>query len=178
LRLRSRIRDYYGRNYPLTDGAAADPLLNPGNGRVSRLCHEPRAAHCRVVGVARGPHRLRPAAGPARAHTPAYAATDGDTVEAVALRNDRTGDEITPTAKVFIDATELGDLLELADVEHVTGSESAADTVGPPGPQGFLAARTPARRRKVTASNSKTFSAPSRGDEYPAEGRADHPRAA
>ena len=40
--LRQRIRDYYARNYPLTDAARANPRLNPGNGSVSRLCHEPR----------------------------------------------------------------------------------------------------------------------------------------
>ena len=42
--LRQRIRDYYARNYPLTDAARANPRLNPGNGSVSRLCHEPRVA--------------------------------------------------------------------------------------------------------------------------------------
>ncbi|MEO1971748.1 MAG: FAD-dependent oxidoreductase, partial [Pirellulaceae bacterium] len=43
-RLRSRIRDYYRRHYPLTDAARQQPNLNPGNGTVSRLCHEPRVA--------------------------------------------------------------------------------------------------------------------------------------
>ena len=41
-RLRRGIRDYYLRNYPLTVAARANPRLNPGNGTVSRLCHEPR----------------------------------------------------------------------------------------------------------------------------------------
>jgi len=43
-RLRQGIRDDYRRNYPLTAEALADPQLNPGNGGVSRLCHEPRMA--------------------------------------------------------------------------------------------------------------------------------------
>ena len=38
------IRDYYRRHYPLTAEARAEPDLNPGNGGVSRLCHEPRVA--------------------------------------------------------------------------------------------------------------------------------------
>ena len=42
--LRSRIRDYYRRNYPLGRKAFRDETLNPGNGFVSRLCHEPRVA--------------------------------------------------------------------------------------------------------------------------------------
>src|SRR5690606_8869847 len=44
LELRQRIRDYYRRNFPLTTAARAKAYLNPGNGSVSRLCHEPRVA--------------------------------------------------------------------------------------------------------------------------------------
>src|ERR1035438_8339634 len=44
LNLRQQIRDYYLRNFPLTAEARAKPYLNPGNGWVSRLCHEPRVA--------------------------------------------------------------------------------------------------------------------------------------
>src|SRR6266545_7222115 len=35
--LRNKIRDYYRKNYPLTDAAKALPDLNPGNGTVSKL---------------------------------------------------------------------------------------------------------------------------------------------
>jgi glycine/D-amino acid oxidase-like deaminating enzyme len=42
LDLRARIREYYRRNFPLTAEARAKPHLNPGNGGVSKLCHEPR----------------------------------------------------------------------------------------------------------------------------------------
>src|SRR5438874_2509830 len=41
---RSRVRDFYRRCYPLTGAAQAAWNLNPGNGLVSRLCCEPRAA--------------------------------------------------------------------------------------------------------------------------------------
>src|SRR5690606_22271054 len=41
---RNRVRDFYIRNYPLTDDAKSRPYLNPGDGRVSRICHEPRVA--------------------------------------------------------------------------------------------------------------------------------------
>src|SRR5437762_5224857 len=44
LELRRRIRDYYSRNYPLTAEARSKPYLNPGNGWVSSLCHEPRVS--------------------------------------------------------------------------------------------------------------------------------------
>ena len=37
--VRQRIRDYYARNFPLT--GARQSRLNPGNGGVRKLCHEP-----------------------------------------------------------------------------------------------------------------------------------------
>lgn len=43
-RFRLGVRDYYRRNYPLLPEARFNPLLNPGEGRVSPLCHEPRVA--------------------------------------------------------------------------------------------------------------------------------------
>ncbi|HRK21640.1 MAG TPA: FAD-dependent oxidoreductase, partial [Fimbriimonadaceae bacterium] len=39
---REGVRKRYRTNYPLTDAAKANPLLNPGSGWVSRLCHEPK----------------------------------------------------------------------------------------------------------------------------------------
>ena len=40
--LRTGIREYYRRNYPLTEKARADEFLNPGNCWVSRIGAEPR----------------------------------------------------------------------------------------------------------------------------------------
>lgn len=61
--LRNAIRDYYRTWYPLTDEARGRPDLNPGEGRVSRLCHEPRVAAA-VLDAMLAPYaagRLRPA---------------------------------------------------------------------------------------------------------------------
>ena len=41
---RRRVRDFYRRNYSLTPDAMAKENLNPGDGSVSRICHEPRVA--------------------------------------------------------------------------------------------------------------------------------------
>src|SRR5699024_3220416 len=41
---RKRVRNYYKTNYPLTDEAEHNDYLNPGNGWVSRLAHEPKVA--------------------------------------------------------------------------------------------------------------------------------------
>jgi hypothetical protein len=50
-RLRDGIRDFYRRNYPLTAGARDREHLNPGDGLVSRLCHEPRVALAVLEGI-------------------------------------------------------------------------------------------------------------------------------
>ena len=39
---RRNVRDYYRRNYPLTEQSRADRAFNPGAGWVSALCFEPR----------------------------------------------------------------------------------------------------------------------------------------
>src|SRR5699024_863615 len=41
---RTAVRKYYKMNYPLSKTAKARQYLDPGNGSVSRLCHEPRVA--------------------------------------------------------------------------------------------------------------------------------------
>jgi len=118
---RDAVRDYYRRNYPLTETARARAILNPGNGTVSRLTHEFR------VSVAVLEAMLAPYAGSGQLislleHVPESAGTDGDRVTSVAVRDTRNGLSRTITAKYFIDATELGDLLPLTRTEYVTGA--------------------------------------------------------
>lgn len=121
------VRDYYRTYYPLTNEARRIVNLNPGNGNVSRLCHEPRVALAVIEGML----------APFRAgqqldillNTRAIAAeTDGDRIRAVTVRNSLTDVETVLTAPYIIDATELGDLLELANIEHIIGAESKDQT--------------------------------------------------
>ena len=41
---RNQVREFYKQNYPLTETARAREYLNPGDGVVSQLCHEPRVS--------------------------------------------------------------------------------------------------------------------------------------
>lgn len=130
LKFREKIREYYRRNYPLTYEARQDPHLNPGGGWVSRLCHEPR------VSLAVFYEMLAPYLGTGRIrlllpYKAVAAETNGDRVTAVTVAHVHTGEELTLEAPYILDATELGDLLELADVEHVIGAESQAETGEP-----------------------------------------------
>lgn len=130
--LRTRIRDHYRKKYPLTDAARANPHLNPGNGSVSRLCHEPRAALAALDSL------LAPAITAGQLTvllntSPTAAEAGGDHVRALTFTS-TDGTRSTATARFFIDATEHGDLLPLTGTEHVTGTESQSQTQEPHAP--------------------------------------------
>lgn len=131
--LRRGIRDYYRAHYPLTAEALADPRLDPGNGSVSALCHEPRAALA-VLTALLAPHASTGRLLILLEHVPDAAEVEGDHVRSVRVVDRLTGDRRSLVAPYFLDATELGDLLPLAGVEHVTGFESQAQTDEPSAP--------------------------------------------
>ena len=92
--LREGIRDYYRRHYPLLPEARADPHLNPGQGDVSALCHEPRVALA-VLEAMLQPYRARQQLDVLLHHRPISVEMDGDRVRAVTLldaTNRRGGD--------------------------------------------------------------------------------------
>jgi hypothetical protein len=131
--LRNRIRDYYRRNYPLRPEPARNPVLNPGLGFVSRLCHEPRVAVA-VIDELLAPYRSAGLVTTLLEHRPVVATTTGDRIEAVTFRRLTDGLEVTVSADYVIDATELGDVVELAGVEHVIGAEGNNQTGEPHAP--------------------------------------------
>ena len=126
-KFRTGIRDYYKRNYPLTEEARSREFLNPGDGSVSRLCHEPRVA------VAVLYEMLNPYISSGRLillleHKAVAADTDKDRILALKVIDLREQTYRILTAPCFVDATELGDLLPLAKVEYTTGAESKQET--------------------------------------------------
>ena len=122
--LREAIRAHYRAHRPLTAAARARPDLNPGAATVSRLSCEPRAALAVISDLVH-----RPGIEVLREHAPVAAHTDGDRIAAVTLRGPE-GERVVE-ADWFVDATETGDLLPLAGVEHVTGAESREQTGEP-----------------------------------------------
>lgn len=133
LNLRQRIRDYYVRNFPLTAQARANLMLNPGNGWVSRLCHEPRVSLA-VLHELLAPYLSGSKVQLLLRHKPVSASVKGDRVESVTVRSLESGHDLTLTAPYFVDATELGDLLPLSKTEYVTGAESQKETGEPHAP--------------------------------------------
>jgi hypothetical protein len=126
-KFRAGIREFYFRNYPLTEKARADKYFNPGNGWVSRLGCEPRVALAVLYEM------LAPFLGNGRVrillnHQAVSAATNGDRVEAVRVLDLDSGNETILRAPFFADATEQGDLLPLTKTEYALGAEAKAET--------------------------------------------------
>jgi len=130
---RSHIRDYYYRNYPLTPQAGSHRALNPGNGTVSKLCHEPRVALAvleqLLAPYVSGHHLIV-----LRRHKAVSAETHSDSVKAVTVRGLDSGENLVLSGEFFVDATEMGDLLPLTQTEYVTGFESQRQTQEPHAP--------------------------------------------
>lgn len=127
---RAGVRDYYRRHYPLTAAARADQTLNPGAAWVTALSYEPR------IGLAVLHEMLAPHLAAGRImiltrHRPVSVAMDGDYAKAVTVLDTNTGTQRTLSAPYILDATELGELLELGRVEHVVGAESQSETGEP-----------------------------------------------
>ncbi|GAB3562190.1 FAD-dependent oxidoreductase [Amycolatopsis endophytica] len=131
--LREAIRDHYRRWYPLTEQARARVDLNPGEGRVSRLCHEPRVAAA-VIEAMLAPWESSGSLRVWYHHRPVAATVDGDRITGVTVAGP-AGVTREVTARFVVDATELGDLLPLAGAEHVTGFESREQTGEPSAPE-------------------------------------------
>lgn len=129
-RFRNEVREFYRRHFPLTPEAAANDRLNPGNGTVSRICADPRAA-LSVLNNMLSPYLFNGRLTLLTKHRIEEAATDGDEVRSVTIRNMDSGELLEIAAPYFLDATECGDVLPLAGVEYVTGAESRQQTGEP-----------------------------------------------
>jgi len=124
---RTSIRNYYVRNYPLTESARANSLLNPGDGSVSRLCHEPRVAMA-VLRDMMAPYISSGKLILLTDHKIESADSTGSKIRSLKAVSQPDGKSVILSAPYFIDATELGDLLPLSGTEFITGTESKKDT--------------------------------------------------
>lgn len=127
---RNRVRQYYTENYPMTEEAKRNEFLNPGNGWVSRLCHEPKVA-LRVIEDMLAPFQNSGRISVYYCYRPDSASSNENLIESVRIKNLFTGETLTLKGKFFIDATECGDVLPLAGVEYVTGAEARSETGEP-----------------------------------------------
>lgn len=122
---RETVRRHYRDAYPLSPSARGDPALNPGRGRVSALCYEPRVGALAVEAMLSprlGSGRL----GLLRGVRPVGARTAGNRLERVDFVG--LGGAWSVSSRIVVDATETGELLPMAGLPFVVGAESYADT--------------------------------------------------
>jgi hypothetical protein len=129
-KFRNAVREFYKKNRPLTEAAKANPILNPGDGWVSPICAEPQV-YLQVLEAMLAEYVNKGNLQILLKHFPIAADFEANEVRAVTLRNLQSGENITISARYFIDATELGELLPLTQTEFVTGAESRAETSEP-----------------------------------------------
>ncbi|MDR1386582.1 MAG: FAD-dependent oxidoreductase [Propionibacteriaceae bacterium] len=132
-RLRAGIRDHYRQWYPLTDRAQAQAHLNPGAAWVSPISAEPRVALA-VLEAMIAPFQAQGRLTVLLEREVAGVIVDGDKVRAVELSGPGSAADLVVEADYVLDATELGDVIGLGRVEHVTGRESQALTGEPSAP--------------------------------------------
>jgi len=126
MEFRRRIRDWYRRNRKLTMEAAAWENLNPGSCYVSPLCFEPKAG-VEVLETMLGNQGVRLFL---RTEIVALDRHGAAIDSALAWRfGEREAIRFRP--RFVLDATEMGDLLPLAKVPYVVGSEAKSQTGEP-----------------------------------------------
>lgn len=130
---RNDVRRFYREHYALRQAPFASPYFNPGMGAVSALCHEARVALA-VLTATLKPYQASGALSVLLRHVPknvtltsSSSTATNDLIRAVTFTDLGTGAERTVQAAYVLDATELGDLLPLANVDFVTGAESQRD---------------------------------------------------
>lgn len=131
---RNAVRAYYREHYPLTAEARATPFLNPGNGSVSRITHEPRVS-LEVLEAMLQPYLSSGQLTLLLRHKPVTAEVAGNRITRVSLRGLDTGALVEVEAPYFLDATDQGDLLPLSGTEYITGAESRSQTGEPTAPE-------------------------------------------
>ena len=124
---RKKIREYYLSNYPVKTKERMNDQFNPGNAIVSNISHEPRVA-LRVLYDLLSPYISSGRLTLLTEYKILKAESENDQVQSVTVGHTKTGHTYQLRGKYFLDATEMGDVLPLANVEYVIGAESQGVT--------------------------------------------------
>jgi len=132
IEFRERVREYYRNNYPLTEEALTNPILNPGNGWVSRLAHEPKIALQvleDMLAVYVNTQRIEVL----YQTVPVEVDVEHDMIRSITVN--RLGHYrpkyTTLIGQYYLDGTDEGDLLPMSGTEYVSGAESRSQTDEP-----------------------------------------------
>ena len=128
--LRRRIRYHYQDRHRLSEAGARQEYLNPGNCWVSRIAVEPKIGARILTEMLHEHPGLRVSLGMRAAEIEMLQ----DRIHSVVLV-DAEGLAMRVLPRFVLDATELGDLLPAAGVEHVLGAEPREETGEPDAPE-------------------------------------------
>lgn len=143
-RLRSRIRAYYKRNYPLTAAARWEERFTPGAALTTHLSCEPAVALSAIMELL-APFRATGQLSVLERCKPDAVERDGSVIRSVVFRDLAENSRVAIHAPFVLDATETGELLPLAGMEYTIGTESVSETnephavEGPADPQNMQA---------------------------------------
>ena len=131
--LRKAIRDYYKQSYKLSQSGSEQKYFNPGNCWywVSQLTFEPKIGAATLQQLLGSKERAKKPHAYLR-QVPVAVESSGSQIDRVLTVNLDTGRWLAFKAKLYIDATELGDLLALSGAAYSSGTESKSQT-GEPG---------------------------------------------
>ena len=128
-RYSDEIRSFYMRNMPLAADAPRHGL-NPGGAIVSNISHDPRVS-VHVLYEMLGPYLLTGRLTLLLETAAVSVERAGRELLSAELLALKSGERKIVEGRYFIDATETGEILPLASMEYVTGSESRAETGEP-----------------------------------------------
>ena len=132
--LRRRILDFYRTRYGKPSGTSvSNGRFNPGDCWVSTLCFQPSA------GVAALQSMLQPAIADGKLHiwlhtVPTAVQRNDGFIESVQAYDFAKRRWLRLRGRYFIDATELGDLIQLAGLPYRVGAEARSETGEPNAP--------------------------------------------
>lgn len=126
-KFRDKVREHY-RNHPMIiDGLKTREHFCPGGSWVSRVSHEPKVA-VKILNEMLAPYVEKGLITIDYFTVPDSAEVAGDTVRNVTFRNLKTQELTCVESKVFLDATDCGDLLPVTGTEYNTGAEGKPET--------------------------------------------------
>lgn len=124
---RNKVRETYLRTM---DVRGYTGPFNPGNGSVSSICHDPRIT-LHVLNEMLMPYVLTSQLTIKLNTTVTQVEKSGKALRKVTYKNHQTETVGQAIAPYFIDATETGEILPLADIAYVTGAEAKSETNEP-----------------------------------------------
>ncbi|MDF2700020.1 MAG: dependent oxidoreductase [Haloplasmataceae bacterium] len=122
---RNRVRELYKNDPLVKDEVKNDKELNPGGGWVSRISHDPRLT-LQILHEMLEEYVENGLITILTGYKPVGTDTSNDKINEILIENVSTQEQHILKAKIFLDATDTGEVLPLTQTEYVTGRESKA----------------------------------------------------